>query len=450
MNEPFKFASTKDFENLFDELFPICRSITGNGYRKSLSILQKFIPFEIRRFPSGSQVFDWTVPPEWNINDAYIVTPEGKKIAEFSKHNLHVVNYSEPIDREIAFDELNEHLHSIPSSPDLIPYVTSYYKRTWGFCLTHEQRQALTQKGKYKVFIDSELKEGSVDIGIAKLASTVDPEAPIVLLGSYLCHPSMANNELSGPLILSALYERIKSWKKRRLNYLFVINPETIGSICLLSELGTSLKQKMHSGLVLTCLGGESESLTYTMSRMGRSPLDGLSKHLSEAGYEIILRDFDPSDGSDERQYCSSGFNLPVGQVARTVYGHYREYHTSGDDKAFVKLDGFLKTTEKLEKFLKLNDANRCVRRKQPYCEIQLGKRGLYPNLNSPLTWNDSADDLHDHRDQFKAITYILSYADGENDLIKMSEQSKLPIEFITKIVDLLESKDLLEEFKYV
>lgn len=440
-----KLNSTRDFESFFDELFPICRSITGNGYRESLNILGRIVPFEIKKFPSGTPVFDWIVPEEWNINDAYILTPDGRKIADFKRNNLHIVGYSEPIDRRVSFEELNQHLHSLPDEPDLVPYVTSYYQKTWGFCVSHQVRQSLSTQGLYRVFIDAEHKNGSVDIGLAHLPSTESATAPTVLITSYLCHPSLANNELSGPLILCSLFERLSRWTRRRLNYLFVINPETIGTICFLSDIEAIVKTPIHSGLVITCVGGPSPTLSYQLSRRENSPLDRLFSRASEEAADILIRKFDPSDASDERQYCSSEFNLPVGQIARSVYGKYREYHNSGDNKKFVRLDLFVQTAERIEKFLFINDSNRRLRRKQPYCEIQLGKRGLYPNLSSPLTLNDSSDQVRNDRNQLKAISYLLSYADGEHDLIDIAHKSGIPVDFLVNITDLLDSHDLLK-----
>ena len=241
-----------DIEHLFDELFPIPRSITGDGYRKSLQIISRFIPFEIERTLSGSKVFDWIVPPEWGIDDAYLMDPTGEKILDFKKNNLVVVNYSEPIDKIIEFEELDKNLHSIPDHPDWIPYVTSYYKRNWGFCITHRQRQEL-RPGKYHAVIKSSFVDGAVEYGYKYLRGSTASEVgerKLILISSYLCHPSLANNELSGPIILAALYERIAKWKNRRFDYLFVINPETIGSICFLHKHGEKIAKSMQDQII--------------------------------------------------------------------------------------------------------------------------------------------------------------------------------------------------------
>ena len=433
-------------EGLFDELFPISRSITGDGYRKSVQILSRYIPFETESVVSGSKVFDWVVPPEWVIEDAYLIDPTGNKILDFKKNNLELLNYSEPIDKLIELEELEKNLNSIPDYPDWIPYVTSYYKKTWGFCLTHKQRQEL-RPGKYHAVIKSSFIDGAVEYGYTYLRGTTNSEAgerKLILLSSYLCHPSLANNELSGPIILAALYERMANWKNRRFDYIFVINPETIGSICFLHQHGNNIKKFMQAGLVLTCVGGPNEKLSYKKSRFGDSSLDKLFLQLEQEG-EVDIREFDPSGGSDERQYCSAGFNLPVGQVAKTTYGSNPEYHTSADNKEFIKLDQFLSTINKIEDVLKIHEFLQPLERTEPFCEIQLGKRGLYPNINSPLTWDASSDSLIDYREQLKAIMYMLSYADGMHDLVDIAKLTKIKMKNLSKYAEILINENVLK-----
>ena len=439
--------NSADIENLFDELFHLPRSITGAGYRQSVKILSKYIPFEIGKALSGTKVFDWTVPPEWVIEDAYLIDPDGNKILDFKKNNLVVLNYSEPIDKVMELDELNKNLHSMPDKPDWIPYVSSYYKRTWGFCLTDRQRQDL-KPGKYHAVIKSSFIDGAVEYGLKYLrGNTANGEGAsrkLILISSYLCHPSLANNELSGPIVLAALYERIAKWNNRRFDYLFVINPETIGSICFLHQHGIEIAKLMQAGLVLTCVGGPNKKLSYLKSRRGDSTLDKLFLQLEEEG-EVEIREFDPSDGSDERQYCSSGFNLPVGQVAKTTYGKYPEYHTSADNKEFVELDKFLSTTEKIEGILKMHEYLQPLERKEPYCEIQLGKRGLYPNINSPQTWEIGSESLADNREQIKAIMYMLSYADGKHDLVDIAKLTKIKMKDLCRYLEMLYNAAILK-----
>jgi aminopeptidase-like protein len=435
-------VTTAEIESLFDELFPIPRSITGRGYRRSLQILSRYIPFEILKTPSGAQVFAWTVPDEWIIDEAYLLDPDGRKVVDFRENNLTIVNYSTPVDRILDLDELQKHLYSIPDHPDWVPYVVSYYSKNWGFCLPHARRVAL-KPGEYHAVIRSSFTRGSVDCGYCYLRGGTTGK--LVLISSYLCHPSMANNELSGPIILAALYNRLARWPKRHFDYLFVINPETIGSICFLHVFGNELSARMQAGLILTCLGGPSKSLSYKPSRMGRSSLDRLF-HQLEKENRCTMRKFDPSEGSDERQYCAGRFNLPVGQVARTTYGEYPEYHTSADNKESVRLDNFIETIDELERILKTHEYCIPLDRVEPNCEIQLGKRDLYPNVNAPSTWNDSSDSIiFDGRQQLRAITYILSYADGNADLIDVARMTGHKIDDLCTISAMLHEHGLLK-----
>ena len=433
-----------NLEKTFDVLFPICRSITGNGYRKSFNIIKKFIPFKKYKYQTGKKVFDWEIPNEWNIKNAYVENLRGEKIIDFRKNNLHVVSYSTPINKIMNFSSLDKNLHSIKHQPNDIPYVTSYYKKNWGFCLSHNQRLKLRSEN-YKVFIDSSLKKGFVEWGEHILKKTVKDNSikkDTILISSYLCHPSMANNELSGPLIQILIYLKLKRIKKRRFNYLFAINPETIGSICLIHKNLKFLKENLLSGIVLTCLGGPEKKLSYKLSRAGNSVFDKEFIKMAK-NKKIKIRKFD-TGGSDERQYCSSECNLPVGQLARTVYGENKEYHTSADDKKFVKLDMFEKTANEIFNFLKNNEKEIFPRRKQPYCEIQLGKRNLYPNINSPNTWNDSSDNILNSKDQLKIMKTILSNADGVSSLSNLQFNKEYTYENKKKIYMKLKKRGLL------
>jgi aminopeptidase-like protein len=439
------FFDTKKINIIFDKLFPISRSITGIGYRKSLNILSKYIRFKKLNYPTGKKVFDWVVPEEWVIKDAYIKkinepnklskdkgVVSGEKIIDFKINNLHVVNYSAPVNRTMHLDALNKHLHSIKKYPKIIPYVTSYYKKNFGFCIQHSEREKL-KNSNYKVVINSKFINGKVVNGLAKLKGRTNK---IILISSYLCHPSMANNELSGPLVLLGLYEKIKKWNNRQYNYHFLINPETIGSICHIHTYKEIYKKDLDSGLVLTCLGGPQNKLSYKKSRIGNSGLDKLFINLSKSK-KVFLREFDPTNGSDERQYCSSELNLPVGQVARTIYGQYYQYHTSADNKKFMKISQLVRSIDEIEKILKCYDDLIPLKRFMPYCEIQLGKRNLYPNINSYETKKKSSDNLNDFKEQLKIIQYILSYADGKNNIIDIANVSGIDIFKIKKILNI-------------
>jgi|TARA_Y100000294_G_scaffold28365_1_gene23932 aminopeptidase-like protein len=433
-----------NLEKFFDQLFPIYRSITGDGYRQSFNLIKKFIPFKKYKYQSGKKVFDWELPKEWNIKEAYVKNLRGGKIIDFNRNNLHLMSYSTPVKKVMPLSELNKNLHSITHLPKYIPYVTSYYKKNWGFCLTHNQRLKLRNEN-YKVLINSSLKKGFIEWGEHLLKKTVKDNSlkkDTILITSYLCHPSMANNELSGPLIQILIYLKLKKLKKRKFNYLFVTNPETIGSICFIHKNLKFLKEKLLSGLVLTCLGGPEKKLSYKFSREGNSLFDKYFTKLAK-NKKIKIRKFN-TNGSDERQYCSSECNLPVGQLARTVYGKNKEYHTSADNKKFVRLKKFKKTANEIFNYIQDNEKQIFLRRKQPYCEIQLGKRDFYPNTNSPNTWKDSSDKILNSKQQLDIISKILSDADGLTALSGVAFDKKYTYKNIKNMYIKLKKRGLL------
>ena len=428
--------NNKILSDIFDDLFPICRSITGNGYRKSLNILKKYIKFKIIKYQSGKKIFDWIVPKEWNIKEAYI-DKDKKRIIDFKNNNLHVVNYSIPINKNISLHELQKHLFSITKYPKIIPYVCSYYKKNWGYCLEDSKRKQL-KKGQYKVVIKSSLKPGFLENGLAKIKGQGNK---IVLLSSYLCHPSMANNELSGPLVLLGLYEKIMKWKKRNLNYYFLINPETIGSICFISSYKNLLKKNLHSGLVLSQLGGPRNLLSYKKSRVGNSSLDRLFTYFAKKK-KCLIRKFDPTEGSDERQYCSSELNLPVGQIVRTV--KYYQYHTSADTKKFMRVEQLSKSIDFIEKILRINDCIFPFRKYEPFCELQLGKRNLFKNIDFEMNKKKSSYHSLENSKQSNILLNILSYADGNHDIIDLANLTKINIEEFLKILNIALTRKLI------
>jgi aminopeptidase-like protein len=406
-----------------------------------LAIIQEYVPLEIDAVPSGGQVFDWTIPKEWRIRDAYLLGPDGRKYADFKRSNLSVVNYSEPVDTRIGLTELKGHLHSIPSLPGAIPYVTSYYSRYWGFCLPHRTLEQMPD-GEYHAYIDSEFVDGNLNYGHYVLSGETSQE---VLLSSYLCHPSLANNELSGPLVLLLLYRRIVGWKRRRFTYRFILCPETIGSITYLAQHGATLKKNVISGLVLTCLGGRGSLLSYKMSRMGTSLIDKTVLHGKRHGMvDVRVRPFTPTGGSDERQYCSPGFNLPVGQMARAVYGEYDGYHNSLDTKDFMDLSTLIDSANQLEGVLQALEYAGYFINLKPYGEVQLGRRNLYPNINSDDTRSLSTDQKMDNRTQLNNILMILNYCDGNHSMIDIAEMCGISVQKIAPFVDLLEHEKLL------
>jgi aminopeptidase-like protein len=400
----------KNLEAYFDRLWPICRSITGNGLRRSLDILNEIIPLVNHEIPSGTSVFDWNIPKEWNIADAHIVCPNGQKIAHFATNNLHVVSYSTPIHKKISWSELQPHLHHIPEMPDAIPYMTSYYKENWGFCITHDEWKTLPQEGEYEVFIDSTLQPGHLTWAECVLRGETEKE---ILFSTYVCHPSMANNELSGPLAQAFLYQKIASLPHRRYTYRFLFAPETIGVIAFLAERGDELKKNLEAGYVLTCCG-DSGAFTYKRSKHRTSLADRAAEHTLKfhpVPHSII--EF-AVGGSDERQYCSPGFNLPVGSLMRTPYQRYPQYHTSLDNKSFISFEALAETVEMYFNICSVLESNLRHKNLIAHCEPQLGKRGLYPSSVDPLF----------NREETHRLLHFLSFADGQNDLIEIADWS--------------------------
>ena len=420
MHEKTPLAS--QLEVYFDKLWPICRSITGNGLRQSLEILQEIIPLTQHEVPTGKQVFDWTIPKEWNIRDAYILCPDGKKIASFADHNLHVLNYSAPIHKKISWEELQPHLHHIPEMPDAIPYMTSYYKENWGFCITHNEWKTLPKEGEYEVFIDSTLESGQLTWGECVLPGTTEEE---ILFSTYLCHPSMANNELSGPLAQAFLYQKLAALPNRRYTYRFLFAPETIGVIAFLSERGHHLKKELKAGYVLTCCG-DPGAFTYKRSKHRTSLADRAAEHvLTYQHKQHSVIEF-AVGGSDERQYCSPGFNLPVGSLMRTPYQRYPQYHTSLDDKNFISFQALAETVETYFDICRVLESNETFINQIAHCEPQLGKRGLYPSSVDPLF----------NREETHRLLHFLSFADGEKDLIEIAEWRRESALLYQSIID--------------
>lgn len=428
----------KDFEQtgkamyeLAKELFPIPRSITGQGFRASLEILNKTLGGGILKFhsiKSGTRVFDWIVPDEWNAKEAYIITPEGKKICDFKKHNLHLLNYSEAIDKEMELEELEKHLYSIEEMPDAIPYVTSYYKRRWGFCITHNERKNL-KKGLYKVFIDAKHDENGVlnyaDFIIPSTQNSKDE----ILLSSYLCHPSMANNELSGPIVAIFLAKWLLGLKERKYNYRFVIIPETIGSIIYLNKHLDHLKKHVKAGFVLSCLGDDNAySLIHTPKENTLS--DKVAMHTLKN--KENFKDFSFLErGSDERQYCSPLINLPIACVCRTRFGDYKEYHTSKDDLTFISakgLKGALKAMQEVIMNLEINEIYQIT----TFCEPNLGKRGLYHTLNQGITKKPISTDF-------------LAYCDGKNDVLDIASKLNIQAYELKELIDKIKIYGLIK-----
>ncbi|HEX7063578.1 MAG TPA: DUF4910 domain-containing protein [Bacillales bacterium] len=431
----------KEMDRLFDRLFPITRSITGPGLRETLNILSEYLPLELFGLETGTKVFDWKIPKEWRIREAWLKGLDGKKIIDFRNHNLHVLNYSTAVDRKMTLEQLKPNLHTIPQLPEAIPYVTSYYKERWGFSLPHRLFEQLKDE-EYHAYIDSEHVDGELNFAHAILSGESEKE---ILISTYVCHPSMANNELSGPIVAAFLYNRLAQWKNRRFTYRFVFVPETIGSLSYLYRFGEELKGKLHAGLVLTCLGGD-QSLSYKMSREEDTPVNRVVSHLFDrSALEGNVRPFTPAFGSDERQYCSPGFNLPVGQVSRMVYGKYDGYHNSLDNKETMTIEALNRSVDELEELLEAVELEGYYVNTSPYGEVKLDQHGLYPDSNGPKTRGKSTNQKADHRTQLHRILTVLNYADGSHSLIDIAEKCHCSIVDLEEITQLLKNKGLLK-----
>lgn len=406
--------NTTELEAIFDELWPLNRSLSGEGNRQSFAILNRYMPFTMREIPSGTACFDWTIPPEWNVTEAWIKNDKGEKVIDFKDNNLHLLGYSIPIHETMSFESLRNHLYTLPDFPDAIPYRTSYYARRWGFCMSQNQFDKLDKDAQYEVFIDSRLDEkGCMTVGEATLKG--DSEQ-CVYLTSYICHPSMANNELSGPLLLLELYQRLKR-KHLRYTYKFLLMPETIGSIWYLSEHYREMQQNTLAGIVLTCVGDRG-NFSLKKSRIGDSDIDRIASYYIQQKKGTLI-DFFPSGGSDERQYCSPGINLPFCSITRTMYEQYKEYHTSKDDKSFISFDAILGSADLLERIIDTLENNEMFVNLMPYCEVQLGKRGLYPTLSA----------VGNKSDELKAMMWLLNYSDGKHTLFDIIQKSNIDLE---------------------
>ena len=414
---------------LVERLYPICRSITGDGVRATLGILQEDLPLDVVEVPTGTEVFDWVVPREWNITDAYVEDPAGRRVVDFKEHNLHVVNYSIPVEGTFTLDELRPHLHTLPEHPDWIPYRTSYYSPTWGFCLRHKDLLAL-EDGNYRVRIDSSLEDGHLTYAECVVPGESRDE---VLVSSHVCHPSLANDNLSGVAVASRL-ARYLSGSRPRYTYRFVFVPGTIGAITWLAR-NTDTASRVKHGLVLTCVGDAGEP-TYKRSRQGVADIDrAVENVLTYAGTDSSVVRFSPY-GYDERQYCSPGFDLPVGCLMRTPWGQFPEYHTSADDLELVRPEALADSLLKVLSAFAVLEENRRYLSTSPFGEPQLGKRGLYR-----LMGGNTAE----HVDEL-ALLWVLNLSDGRHDLLDIAARADLPFEEVNRAARALLDGELLRE----
>ncbi len=409
------------------DLWSVPRSLTGNGVRQTLGYLAELLPgLETHELPTGTKVLDWIVPDEWNIRRARIEELDGPVAVDFADSNLHVVGYSTPIDAIVSRAELEPHLYSLPDQPDAIPYVTSYYRKDWGFCLSHRVREGLGD-GPFRVVIDATLAPGALSYADCVILGETEDE---VLLSTYVCHPAMANNELSGPVVLTAIGRWLQSLPTRRLTYRLVYVPETIGSIAYIARHGDALRKRVIAGWAATCMGDE-RAYSYVPSRLGGTIADRASLAVLRTRENVMKYTF-LDRGSDERQWCSPGVDLPVCSVMRSKYGTYPEHHTSLDDLSLVTPAGLAGGLAVLQEcILLIDDRRRWIATQQG--EPQLGRRGLYPTIS----YRGSADNMRD-------LMNILAYCDGEHTVLDLVERLELEHSAVTSIIDTLVSADLV------
>jgi aminopeptidase-like protein len=409
------------------ELYPICRSITGNGVRETFREIGRHIKLDIQEVPSGTAVFDWTIPREWNIRDAYIKNAQGEKIVDFARSNLHVVSYSAPVRQFLSLAELKKHLHTLPEQPDLIPYRTSYYADNWGFCLPHHQFESLRDE-TYEVLIDSSLEDGFLAYGEHLHKGEIEDE---VLLSAHVCHPSLANDNCSGVALLTQLAKRIATLRTR-YSYRFLFAPGTIGAITWLSR-NEDRAQLIKHGLIVSMVG-DGGGPTYKKSRRGNAQIDRAVAHaLRHSVPSYSIEDFIPY-GYDERQYCSPGFDLPVGLFQRSKFGTIPEYHTSADNLAFIGADHLALSYRLIVGALDAIENDCICRNTMPRCEPQLGRRGLYQAIGGLK--NAGAANM--------ALLWVLNLSDGAHSLLDIAERANLPFDVVYRTALLLQQHNLV------
>jgi aminopeptidase-like protein len=411
------------------QLYPICRSLTGDGVRATLKLIQEQIPLTIREIPSGTPVFDWTVPPEWNIRDAYIKNMRGERVVDFRQCNLHVVSYSTPVRKRVSLEELKSHVFTLPEHPEWIPYRTSYYHRDWGFCFSHRQLLGL-QDQEYEVCIDASLEDGHLTYGEYYLRGG---QADEVLISCHVCHPSLGNDNLSGIALVTFLAKYVSSLA-RNYSYRFLFIPGAIGSIAWLCLNENRLSAIKH-GFVVAGVG-DAGRFTYKKTRRGDAAIDRAVAHvLQHSGHDYAVMDFSPY-GYDERQFCSPGFNLPVGCVMRTPHGQYPEYHTSADNLSFVHPHSLADSLAKCISTVFILENNKKYVNQNPKCEPHLGKRGLYQNIGGQT----------DKRIKELALLWVLNFSDGGHTLLDIADKSQLEFHTIKMAADALVEHGLLKE----
>jgi aminopeptidase-like protein len=417
--------------SLAAEIFPLARSLTGEGVRETLRLVGEHVPLELTEVPTGTAIFDWTAPREWNVRDAWIADSEGRRVIDYHANNLHLVGYSVPIRKTMLGAELQEHLYSLPDRPDSIPYRTAYWTDTWGFCVTERQRGAIAREELYEVVIDASLEPGSLSIGEAVLPGDVEEE---ILLSTYVCHPSLANDNVSGIAVLAVLGQHLAARRLRRTHRL-LFGPATLGPLAWLSRNRDGL-ERIRGGLAIAC-AGDAGPLRYKRSRRGATEIDQAAIHvLGQPRPGAIIEDFVPW-GGDERQFCSPGFDLPLGTLTRTPHGEYPEYHTSADNLDLISArslgDYVIATLEILD----VLERNRAHRSRNPYGEPQLGRRGLYREIGGDASSDEEAAQ--------RALLWVLNQSDGTTTLLDVAERAGLRFSVIAAAADALVDAELLE-----
>jgi len=412
------------------ELFPWNRSLTGEGVRKTLKFVKQHLPgLEIYEVPSGTQAFDWTVPKEWSINAGWIADSNGNKLIDFENSNLHILGYSVPVNEVVTKQELEAHLHSLPDQPEAIPYITSYYKENYGFCLTEIQRLTLGD-GPFHIFIDSKLFDGHMTYAQLLIPGETDEE---ILFSTYVCHPSMANNELSGPVVAIALAKYIESLEERHFSYRFIFTVENIGATYYASKNLAHMQEFIRAGWVLTCIG-DNRTFSYVPTRFGNTYTDSISRRvLKDLGEDFTEYKW-LDGGSDERRYNSPGVELPIGSLMRSMYGEYPEYHTSLDNLDVISPAGLEGGLAMLQSAVQILESNFHYKIKTK-CEPQLGKRGLYPNTSTKASGAE-----------VRNLMNVISFLDGRLDILQISEKCELPYAEVVKVLGKLIKADLVEK----
>jgi aminopeptidase-like protein len=416
-----------DAYELMQRLFPLCRSLTGEGVRATFDALEQEIPITRTEIPSGTRVFDWIVPDEWNIRDAYIATPDGTRVVDFRRSNLHVVSYSEPVRTTLRLEQLRERLHTLPDLPDVVPYRTSYYERTWGFCLSHRQLLELPRV-EYEVVIDSTLEPGHLSYAELTIEGELDEE---VLVSTYVCHPSLANDNLSG-IAVATMLAKLLSERRPRFTYRFLFAPGTIGPLAWLHQNRDRLDRVRH-GLALSCIG-DAGGLTYKRSRRGDSEVDrAMENVLRDLGGPHRVLPWDPW-GGDERQFCSPGFDLPVGCLMRTPHGEFEGYHSSADGLDRIRPESLAGAVDAALELVDVLETNRRYTNLSPHGEPQLGRRGLYRSAGGAV---DSPEDE-------RALLWVLNQSDGDWSLLDIAQRSGLHYASVRRAAERLEQAGLL------